>query len=122
MISSALPGMISNELSEYDDTISMESSDGGGSASGHPHLFKSQRSVDHAQVLHQTNSGSGESASSGSMLVAENGFVRFRPLEEINGSNSSGGRGDNVLNMHSPTINKASMVNGRHKDRLYNNS
>lgn len=122
MISSAVPGMISNELNEYDDTISLESSDGGGSGGGHAPIFKSQRSIDHPQTLHQTNSGSGESASSGSMLVAENGFVRFRPLEDINGSNSSGGRSDNVPNMHSPTIQKTSMVNGRHKDRSYNNS
>lgn len=134
MLSSTSTGGMAatNDINEYDDTIIFDSSDGVHAAAFYQPdaaMFKSQRSIDYAPSVHQpsngSGSGSGESATSGSMLVAENGFVRFRPLDELNGggSGSSSGNGDNnIISMHSPTMHKSSAGNGRHKERSYTNS
>lgn len=127
MLSSAASAVVSNDINEYDDTISFDSSEGVQTGLFQPDtaIFRSQRSIDHSQTInHASNgSGSGESASSGSMLVAENGFLRFRPLDELNGSSSSGGKSDNNgLHMQSPTMHKSALGNIKHKDRSYTNS
>lgn len=116
-----LSSSTSNDANEYDDTISYDSSDGGQAVFYQPDAaaFKSQKPSEHAQVMPQGSncSGSGESASSSSMLVAENGFVRFRPLDELNAS--SAGKSDNL---HSPVVHNSAIGNNKHKDRSYTNS
>ncbi len=109
------------------DSASNASSDGGscsgGSAAGMRAVYQPERP--HFKQMHRQhdiNGGSsdaqnsGDSATSGSMLVAEHGFVRFRALDDMG------------IMKHSPGIaqqqhpNAPFQTTGRSKERAFTNS
>lgn len=109
------------------DSASNASSDGGscsgGSAAGMRACYQPERA--HFKQMHrqhELNGGSsdaqnsGDSATSGSMLVAEHGFVRFRALDDMG------------IMKHSPGIaqqqhpNAPFQTTGRSKERAFTNS